>query len=477
MKNILLLLFVPFLVFGQENQKAPVYDTSYVSNLYVPENLDLPSSQWSDLADTSWYVAGQDNFNISTAEEFAGIAELVAGGESFSGTTFQLTNNLDLGAHLWSPIGTGVDFPFSGSFDGNNYTISNLYINLPENDFVGMFGHVVNGLIQNIKLDTAEVYGSDSTGTIVANVYTSEVYNCHANNVVVVGTEFNIGGLSGAILSGSTMTDCSATNVNVSGGNQVGGLLGSVWDSSTLKRSYSTGVASGGYIIGGLIGFTTFAFTPGVNLVEDCYSRVNVSAEDGRAGGFYGTAQASVNIKNAYSTGTATAPEFVGGFIGSVGGGIQTINTYFDFETSGHLQGIGGWEAAPGMDEVESRSSESMKTEAFVSELNVDSNDNFVWFMGDESNDFYPMLTDNLSLVQAEIDNADIQIYPNPVKNELHLKSNQVIQNIDLYNVNGQLLKSMKSIDKINVTDLSKGVYVIKITTSTTVEFKKFIKK
>ena len=476
MKKLLLLLLVPVLSLAQENQKVPNFFPSHTTNQSIPENLDMPTTQWSDLADVSWYNESDLNLEISTAEEFAGLAQLVIGGNSFADKTISLTSNLDLGDHLWTPIGTGVDTPFSGTFDGNNYTISNLNINLPEDSFVGMFGHVVSGSIRNINLETAEVYGLDAVGSIVANVFSSSAYNLHANNVTVVGTDFNIGGLSGAILTGSTMENCSATNVNVSGESQIGGLLGSIWDRSHLKNSYSTGEANGNYLIGGLVGFTTVAFTPEINSVSYCYSRVNVTGNLGRTGGLYGGAQGALLIENSYSTGTATSAEFEGGFVGSAAN-IQIINSYFDFETSEHIEGIGGWEGPALEVGLEARSSESMKTEAFVAELNQNAEEGAIWFMGDESNDFYPMLTETLSVDNVVVNKALVQLYPNPVVNELHLKSNQDIQSIELYNANGQMLKTLKSVNKVSVSDLPKGVYFLKIRINETTQFEKFIKK
>ena len=117
MKKLLLLLLVPVLSLAQENQKVPNFFPSHTTNQSIPENLDMPTTQWSDLADVSWYNESDLNLEINTAEEFAGLAQLVIGGESFADKTISLTSNLDLDGHLWTPIGTGVDTPFSGTFE------------------------------------------------------------------------------------------------------------------------------------------------------------------------------------------------------------------------------------------------------------------------------------------------------------------------------------------------------------------------
>lgn len=71
-----------------ENAKAPAFLA------------DFPTTNWSDYADTSWFSASSTSFNISTAEQLAGLSLLVKNGESFSGKTINITANINLNAHL-----------------------------------------------------------------------------------------------------------------------------------------------------------------------------------------------------------------------------------------------------------------------------------------------------------------------------------------------------------------------------------------
>jgi hypothetical protein len=62
--------------------------------------------------------------------------------------------------------------PFSGTFDGNGYTIRNLYINRPEEDYVGLFGHVTGGnqyrsVIKNFAVEDANIKGRKCVGIIL----------------------------------------------------------------------------------------------------------------------------------------------------------------------------------------------------------------------------------------------------------------------------------------------------------------------
>lgn len=66
---------------------------------------------WDGTADITWYTAGQSSFDISTAEQLAGVAQLVNNqGVTFNGVTLNLTSNIWLNGEQdstnnWIPIG------------------------------------------------------------------------------------------------------------------------------------------------------------------------------------------------------------------------------------------------------------------------------------------------------------------------------------------------------------------------------------
>lgn len=83
----------------------------------------------------------------------------------------------------------------------------------------------------------------------------------------------------------------------------------------------------------------------------------------------------------------------------------------------------------------------------------------------------------SLSVLEATIDT--IEIYPNPVKNEIHIKSetNPVI-NIEIFDINGKLVLTKKNnLDTIIVNKLPSGVYFIKLYTQNNNTSWKFIKE
>ncbi|NLA86159.1 MAG: S-layer homology domain-containing protein, partial [Clostridiales bacterium] len=87
---------------------------------------------WSDLADTAWYDPSATSFTLTTAEQLAGLAVLVNGGNNFTGKTVVLGYDIDLFGIEWIPIGIDTNDglkAFAGTFNGNNKTVSNLVIN------------------------------------------------------------------------------------------------------------------------------------------------------------------------------------------------------------------------------------------------------------------------------------------------------------------------------------------------------------
>ena len=84
----------------------------------------------------------------------------------FLSNTFGLHNDIDAStASSWNsdtgftPIGNSST-PFTGTFNGNSYTISNLFINLPTTDNVGLFGYTSGATIENVGLVNAQYHGT-----------------------------------------------------------------------------------------------------------------------------------------------------------------------------------------------------------------------------------------------------------------------------------------------------------------------------
>ncbi|MDR0764939.1 MAG: hypothetical protein LBE65_05030, partial [Synergistaceae bacterium] len=185
-----------------------------------------PQGNWQDEGnyDTGWY--SNTPYEISTAQELAGLAKLVSDGNAFEGETISVTGNIDLGNHYWTPIGMSQgDSPFLGTFDGRNCTVSNIIMMDARNSgaYGGLFG-INLGTIKNVKVRDVLISVNNSgnnthswVGGLAGYNFTGTITNCTATGSV--STSANAysayaGGLVG-INRGGTIVDCRDVNVIV----------------------------------------------------------------------------------------------------------------------------------------------------------------------------------------------------------------------------------------------------------------------
>ncbi|MCD4829200.1 MAG: T9SS type A sorting domain-containing protein [Candidatus Cloacimonetes bacterium] len=241
------------------------------------------------------------------------------------------TQNWNDGAGF-SPIGTGALHDFSGSYNGQGYTIDGLYMNRPTNDCPGMFGIVTAITCDNLGLTNVEMTGHINVGGLVGYDFGgSTITNCYSTGSVS-GTNDNIGGLVGTNGQSSTISNCYST-ASVAGVNCVGCLAGASF--GTIGDSYSTGSVNGTVnYIGGLVGGCSGS-------IINCYSTGSVNGIS-KVGGLVGYVYGSDgSVINCYSTGSVNGTEnFIGGLVGS--NASTVTSSFWDIETSGQTTSAGG---------------------------------------------------------------------------------------------------------------------------------------
>jgi len=286
------------------NGKGTVADPYQISNLVDLRFLSENNSIWS-------------NYFIQTADIDASATS--AWNDDGSG-----------GYNGFSPIGDGVH-NFTGSYNGQSHTISNLHINKPSDDYIGLFGYTTNGVISNLILTDATIYGGDSVGCLIGSSEENSVASCKVVNATIRGSYS--GGLIGESY-GSTILLCSVKNVDIQGDYYVAGLVGYSYD-DIISKSFVTGTVKGGdnYYFGGFIG-RGYYFT-----VDNCYSTATVSGYY-KVGGFVGYAVGAV-ITNCYSTGHVESVVSPFGGFTSYNGSTFT-NCFWDIESSGQATSYGG---------------------------------------------------------------------------------------------------------------------------------------
>ena len=161
---------------------------------------------------------GGDGAAAATAYQLSDIYGLQGlGGAALLGRSYQLANNIDAsGTSAWNanagfnPIGTQAT-PFTGKFDGQSHTISNLTINRPGIDRVGLFGSTDSASIANVGLVGASVTGDYFIGTLVGlDDGSSTISNSYASGGTVKGRG-DTGGLIGTSSYNDNITNSYAS--------------------------------------------------------------------------------------------------------------------------------------------------------------------------------------------------------------------------------------------------------------------------
>ncbi|MBR6044845.1 MAG: hypothetical protein IKP47_04335 [Ruminococcus sp.] len=80
-------------------------------------------------------------------------------GYLYDGKYFALMNDIDMTGVDFRPIGYGYvnnnsnSYPFSGTFCGCGYTIKNLTINWPDNNYVALFSNIDGGSVMDLNVN------------------------------------------------------------------------------------------------------------------------------------------------------------------------------------------------------------------------------------------------------------------------------------------------------------------------------------
>ncbi len=285
---------------------------------------------------------------ISTKEELLALAN-AKDAETF-GKNYKLTADLNLSDETFPGIGTAAQ-PFTGRFDGQNHTISNITVSGTDN--IGFFGVIKGAKIQNLNLKNVNISGKEKVGGLVGYAQAELGKDDLSQNVAnliggctVSGTvtgSNQVGGLVGlnkgktdpdTLFSIASTIDKSSADVTVTGKEMTGGLVGE--NTGTVTKSAATGAVSGTSMTGGLIGDNT-------GDIYDSHAEGTVSGTSS-TGGFAGSSSGAV--KNCYSLGAVTGTDYTGSFAGSlakadtvIGAGLVTIKGN---PTQGYNGGLAG---------------------------------------------------------------------------------------------------------------------------------------
>lgn len=321
------ILMAVFLITGASSY----VDAAFTSPVQLAEEASVQNQAQPFGSDVGWYDNGPGPFTIATVDQLEGLDWiLLTLAETFQGKVINLAADLDLTGATFLPIGDETH-PFLGTFDGNNHIISNLTLNVNGDDpnnvpedrgkFAGLFANLGNRTvlgttyIKNLTIDNFNITGFEYIGGVAGRSFRADYDNVHVKNTTITCEHF-CAGITGYLYG--PMVNSSAENVtvkpapltNVSGelGNKSGALVGFIGESNESNP-----------------------------YVFENNTATNVDIQGLRdVGGLYGAVNGYAWIKNNVLTDSVveaividgiepTNPAWVGGIVGRVPGTVVSL--------------------------------------------------------------------------------------------------------------------------------------------------------
>lgn len=279
---------------------------------------------------------------IRTAEELAWFRDEVNNNGN-STACAKLMEDIDLGSvcHAaidgkeevtWEPISTG-NVEWKGTFDGNDKTISNLYIN-KSGDELGFFGKIGAGVIKKINVNSANVRGRNYAGILVGYAVGASIEKVKiVENSAIECSGYSVGSIAGFFIG--QIVDCT-NRATVKGVRDVGGICGynRAYESfnAKIKGSANYGqVIGSAYEVGGITGKSDEA------IIEDCANYATIQGTyhvGGITGLIYGE---KAEVKNVFTYDDVIASQDKAGLVIGAQYEIQQINMgggqYYTYKT------------------------------------------------------------------------------------------------------------------------------------------------
>ena len=170
----------------------------------------------------------------------------------FTGKNVVLVNDIDLKNMAWAPIGQTGETQFVGTFDGQGHTIKNLNVVSANNNSYygyGLFGWL-NGTVKNLTVDGASVTASHYAGVIAGYNEFGYIENCTVKNATVTGKHIDnegycgdkIGGIVG-FLNAHSVKNCKVEKTTITAGRDAGQAIGCAQSGSTVENCTASDVS------------------------------------------------------------------------------------------------------------------------------------------------------------------------------------------------------------------------------------------
>lgn len=313
------------------------------------------------VADTSWLVDGTKEYDITTAAQLLGLAELSKTND-FNGYTFYLAADIVLNdqyeseyaswvtgteaTNVWP--GLGGDAYGTSVFKGviRAYSLADKAKTAGERTYHTIYGMYMKKATRCVGFITQGADSSILDGVRFDYCYVESTLTSGIADIgLAVGTSHDKGGLSSS--GGWSVNDIHAgehTMVVSRGGSYTGGIVGQAWKTRVANSSFAGTVQAKGSHVGGIVGGSS---AKTILYVYNCEatSTAEVTSEGAFIGGIVGSSSVSTagdptdegniaNLKNvvyinqcrsaATITGSSTSGSYsIGGIMGATNNGVD----------------------------------------------------------------------------------------------------------------------------------------------------------
>lgn len=304
--------------------------------------------------------SGGDNndgmIHIKTPEDMAAFAERVNNGETTLCAV--LENDIDMSTVCGADVGSWTAIKdFEGEFDGQEYTIQNLY--MVQTDTAALFNSL-NGTVKNLNLENAVIESTEGNAAGISSglSFGGKIENCCVSGNIK-GYEY-AGAIATDIYKDTVVADC-VNEADVSGGyfdeeshylkGAAAGIVAWPREGGTITGCINRGAITGnGNMTAGIVGHCE----KGNILIENCVNEGSIQGRTGVAqlgswgdnenyiGGIAGYAGANTVITKCVNNGSVSGTGRIGGIAGESGNYIINCANHGELEATegGEVYGI-----------------------------------------------------------------------------------------------------------------------------------------
>lgn len=275
------------------------------------------------------YIGSQSASNEEMINSWKGFAKLVNEG-IFGELKFKdvyLGKDIDFaGASTINPV--GFSNGFVGNFYGNNHTLSNIQIDVADKTYVGLFGYIKGGSVQNLTIDGLQfpkyAFSYKYLGGLAGHIENGTFNNISLKNLGNIGVAKYAGGFAGQINGGDFSSIILSNIESIYGKNNGGGFVGyttgnTTFDGISLKdiRFIKSGAFTGGFA-GMTQGNVIFE-----NIVLNDLEEISGSHAGGFAGWINDGTFNNIILNNIEKISVSATHKYIftGGFTGYAGAG------------------------------------------------------------------------------------------------------------------------------------------------------------